>query len=694
MNRIPWVICLLGLPILIASWAAWDDSFDLRSLNALTPVINYLITIGDLYSKNSHTGVVAVVGLVTCGVISLLIGASREKILFYIACLFAVFAQACLLFSNVSLGITLYMVSAVVAFSSASKGEDILVGENSTWNRSDYVTVIWAMLIAVIFRGYAINVLPDYFEGELSPYSAAATSIPGWFIANRGMWGPWAPLGILYYIPIYISTSLFGTTFAALRLSSMLVGAFTIPILYLFLREFGGRALAQLGAFLLALNQLHIGWGRTDIHPHGVTLWPAILVALFTLRVLRGQGRFYLFFLALSMGLSWHQYPSGQSAVLIPILSLCLLWILRALPKSIRARHLLGVISGGALWYLGLPISYLLADGSWTFPNPFTLTTQRTSWGNTSFSDPLLDRAIHVLGDAWVHLIDVVEGVFYKVPYLFNQDFLTETPGLSVRTVPWLLAAFIIPGFFVLVRKIRSIEAVIIISWLLVALAPGVFSERAYPKRLSTFFPLIECVAAVALVNLQSNLPAIKRRIFGSLVFIMFAFLFFYTSSAWFSGRSWKYGVPPEVKAAREISNLLEPNTIVLGDVWKNYLEGKLTYLMIDALSDPAHRPNAWLTRWPVGSDGLHLGPVESLVSLQTPSWVYAWNRLSGQLTETINNRSWKHVIYLLQKREEESSEFDRKIVDILSTCLNPKAISLDSEGRQMGHLAIIKCDL
>jgi 4-amino-4-deoxy-L-arabinose transferase-like glycosyltransferase len=87
-------------------------------------------------------------------------------------------------------------------------------------------------------------------------------------------------LGILYYIPIWIMVKIHGVTLLALRLSSAFFGVLTVPLLYWMVRRFFGVAAASVAAWLFVFDQLHIGWSRTDIHPHGVTVWPALLVCL------------------------------------------------------------------------------------------------------------------------------------------------------------------------------------------------------------------------------------------------------------------------------------------------------------------------------------------------------------------------------------------------------------------------------
>jgi hypothetical protein len=70
----------------------------------------------------------------------------------------------------------------------ANRAED---GEESRPSVVEWAQISALIVMALILRVYALNTLTNYFEGELSPFSAAAAaSIPGMFEANKGISGP------------------------------------------------------------------------------------------------------------------------------------------------------------------------------------------------------------------------------------------------------------------------------------------------------------------------------------------------------------------------------------------------------------------------------------------------------------------------------------------------------------------------
>jgi hypothetical protein len=240
--------------------------------------------------------------------------------------------------------------------------------------------LVAVLAIATGLRLYALDRVVDSFDGELTGYYAAATRLAGIPLANEGVDGSWAPLGLTFYPPYVVAAHAVGTTVLALRLAAAWVGVLSIPLLYTFVRRLAGAPAALIAAALLALDPLSLGWSRSDAHPHGFTLWPVLLVCLATLAALRGGGRRAWFATALAMGLAWHQYPSGQVAVLIPPLAVVLL----AGAPGERRQRLRGALPflllGVVLWFGGLPLSGWLATGRIELRNPFTLTGSRAAW--------------------------------------------------------------------------------------------------------------------------------------------------------------------------------------------------------------------------------------------------------------------------------------------------------------------------
>jgi hypothetical protein len=600
----------------------------------------------------------------------------------------------------ITCGVFFYCL-ALILFIRATKREhldtyDFGRADSARYGGLDAILLLSACAVGLIFRTYALNVIADSFEGELSPYSAGASSLKGMLLANRGTNGPWSPLGILYYLPIFLTTKVFGTTLVALRLSSALVGVLTIPLVYLLAARLSGRIGAILASALFALNCLHIGWSRTDIHPHGVTTWPALLMCWFLIKAYDTKKLAWACGVALMMGLSWHQYPSGQSAVVAPIIAIILFWLTnrRTLPLT-RTQTTL-VATGLALWAIGLPFSYWLADGRWQFINPFTLTGPRALWGHEG--QPLSQFEIFtlVITNALKHLWDVIQGIFYRQPYIFHQEWLPYTDSVLGRTVAWLEVPFSVLGFLIIVRSIKSFESAVMLAWIIAAILPGILSEHAYPKRLSTLFPAIDIVAAIGMASLIhygiTESRSKWRGLIGATAFVsIFATYAAFTSWSWFSGRYWRYGLPAEIAFAERLKESITPGTIVIADLNRSYEAGKYLYLTLDHLADPRNRPNIWLPATTPVVPYLIKNPnlAQAHFSGTMP---YLWTKLREQVKETAAHTEWKRVLFVIQEGPEDRSENINNVQLASTRCTTPNISRITRERSALNTLVLIEC--
>lgn len=602
----------------------------------------------------------------------------------------------------VPLGALFYALAIAVFIAATKKTEsttyDFGKSDCAGFRLGDLVALTGVFVIGLIFRSYALNVIADHFEGELSPYSAGATSIKGMLMANRGANGPWSPLGILYYIPIYITTKAFGTTLIALRLSSTLVGVFTIPFVYLLAARLSGRLGAILASALFALNCLHIGWSRTDIHPHGVTAWPTLLMCWFLLKAYDTRKLGWACGVALMMGLSWHQYPSGQSAVSIPVIALGLYWLVNRFSLPVSKGQTALIASGILLWIVGLPFSYWLADGRWTVLNPFTLTGPRTLWGSEGPPQSHLETAILVISTALKQFGDVLQGIFYRQPYMFHQEWIPYADAVFGRTVAWLQVPFLVLGFLLIVRSLRRFESAVLIGWLIAAILPGILSEHAYPKRLSTLFPALDIIAAMGMaallrtLALQSGLRWRQALATTSIIVSLVAYCAF-MSYAWFSGRYWRYGVPAEAAFAARLSQSITPGTIVIGDLNRSYEAGKYLYLTLDHLVAPENRPNLWLPATTPMLPTLIADPIAAPQHIAS-TMPYTWTKLRDQVDETTGNKNWTKVLFVLQSGPEDRAENFTNVELATNRCTNPTISRLERERSALNTLILIECQV
>jgi hypothetical protein len=705
-----------------------DDASGQRSLSALTPLVSSASDAGLYVVQNMRQLLVWSV-LVTAGVLVLCMASGRNLsfALFLFGILLALLTQFILIdeTARIALGSSLGLAGSldistntaiavgivgyalafclvVVAWRSltAPRFEEFALHDSKRgW--PTFLTLVLIVAVGAVFRTYALNQHFNYFEGELSPYSAGATSLTGMFHANRGSNGPWAPLGLLYYIPIYITTSLFGVNLLALRESSALVGVLTIPLVFLLADKIAGRSAGLFAAALFSLNCLHIGWSRTDIHPHGVTTWPTLLMCFFLLKAAETKKLGWAFATACMMGLSWHQYPSGQSAVAIPLIATGFFFLFNKCAIPLRKSQLaVVVLLGVGLWFLGLPLSYYQADGHMKFLNPFTLTGPRALWGTDGgAASSTFQTAVFVAVKTSKHFWDFVQGVFFKVPYLFHQEWLPAIQPLASRSVPWFVVSLSVTTAAILFAQRKRFETAVLFGWFVAAVLPAILSEHAYPKRLSTVFPFFDTLAGVGCSFLLMYIDRVSFSLFRfatvALLLATLSAYSVYSAFFWFSGRFFGYGYQPELAMAKEIQREITPGTLMVSGLGGGYEVGKFLYLMLDHISAPENRPNLYLSVPNEMLSQLFSRPNISREFVAS-SLPYLWTKLNKQLDESLAVQQWDKVAFLVLENYHNNPVNAKEIQQISSICPNPAirriAPASNDRGWTMVSIALITC--
>lgn len=708
-------------------WADFDASRGETALHVFRPLIEVLNSLGAyFYSFNERWRVVVFASVVGVLCLLLFMQDSRNRRLLVLAVIAAVLGQFLLTYRTLldwlsqvvgiagpaggaesaasfrfSLwgGVIAYLGAAVL-FLRATRGSHEDIGydrgrkEAGEFSIRDMLIVLAILGVALLFRVYALNTLFSVFEGELSHFAAAGSSIKGMFVANKGIGGPWSPLGILYYVPIYLTTKLVGTTLLSLRLSSVVIGIITIPCIYLLASRLAGRVAGHLAAALFALNTLFIGWGRSDVHPHGSTTWPTLLLCFALIKAFDTQKWSWFTAVVALMTLAWHQYPSGQSAVAIPLIAIGLYWLSNRRQLPFSAPVCAFISFGVILWYLGLPVSYMVADGNFEVRNPFNLTGPRASWSQDQVPNSVFAGALIVAQKALGHVGDVFQGLFYKQPYLCHQEWLPKLGNSYTRSVPWLEMPFVFLGFVMLWRSRMRFESLVMVAWIIAALAPGVLSERAYPKRLSTFYPAIDILCAMSVATLLLQLKEMRVWMKGVLIAGACLAAVCYgaiNSYYWFSGNGWKQGEPVEVSLAQKLAGKINKDTLVISHIQQGNDEGKYTYLLIDHLSAPLNRPNGWLTLTGEEFNRLLKRPLE-FQDFARRDIPYQWTKLRDQLQETVEYKGWKRVLFVIHPMQPNRTPNEQQIQSVMQRCRNPVSETFEAPPWVANSLLTIEC--
>jgi hypothetical protein len=531
------------------------------------------------------------------------------------------------------------------------------------WSMTESFQLLAILVGAAVFRFFALNRVVEYFEGELSPYMVGASDVPGMLYANAGNNGPWAPLGLLYYLPMYLTVAIAGTTVLAVRLAPAAIGVVTVAAAYLLARTVAGRGAGLLAAGLLTLDPLQIGWARSDVHPHGETAWPALLLGWATLQMLSKRSTGWCLAVAALMGLSWHQYPSGQVAVAVPLVAVAVhAAVDRRLLRDLGWR--VGLLVGGLLlWFGGFPLAQWLGLGKLQgFRDYVASLGTRVASAEPGGSALAPAELGHLVGNA----ADLVVGAVVELPRLFHQTFIPEITGLPLRSLPWFVAAFAVVGVAMLAARLPASHSVVLLALTATSAVPAVFSDVAYVKRAAVLYPVLEVIAAVAMVATARSVVRRFRRVGRPLVATTLAVglttWVAICAHLWFSGRHYRWGTPPEQAIAEAVTAELQPHTLVLAGFWDFYMDGKFTYLLLDELRRPEIQPVAWfLTRTdrPIWHR-LAERPTDVIAALEGRPWLELWSGLDRQLPALPAVIDWQRVVYLIQEDDDLAYQIER----------------------------------
>lgn len=675
----PWLLGVGGVVIVTALAtlvAVRDDSRGDRSLEALTPVMRIADEVG-WWLLRDPLGWITRVGIVAAS-LAVVFGAilwrrrradrMRSFPPVLLALGLALLGQIFLLHWWLTIGVVLYaeavMVIVAAHLMERRAGNAPIGGwatEPPTYQEA--ATLLGIGMVAVFFRYYALNRLLQFFEGELAPYMAGATSLDGMLLANIGWEGPWAPLGLLYYLPIWAMTLVDGSTVLAVRLGSAVIGVLTIVVVYLVVRDVLGRTAALWSTALLAFDTLQVSWGRSDMHPHASTAWPGILLYGATVRALGSGATGWYVVVTLLMGLSWHQYPSGQFVVIVPVIAFAVhAWQNRGFLRASWRKALL-IVTGAGLWILGYPLASFMAVGE---PKGILAYVSHLGPRLLGGSDeavyggiPVRDLIATVSRNSW----EITLGLFTEVPRIFHQTVVPNMNGLALRALPWVVVACAVVGLAFSVLRLRERWSAPLIALVVSGILPAVLSDEAWLKRASLLYVALIIVAAVPLSIITDGLCRMLGRkarwIGGGLLAVSLLLWSCVWAHLWFSGRYFDYGIPAETTIFEALDEHLEPDTLLIVSIWGDYIEGELVYLLHDSLAE--RQPMALFFTDPrlEGWRTLLASPLEALSKINNKLWYWTWLGLGEEIPRVVKHRDWSRVVYLIEHRPDVESDFE-----------------------------------
>jgi len=516
-------------------------------------------------------------------------------------------------------------------------------------NKRPHYPLLLTLLSGCYFRFRYLNQLNRSFDGEISPYMAGATNLKGIILANAGVNGPWAPLGYLYYIPIYFNNLFFGSSILSVRLASAQISILNIILVYLLAKKIHSNFAGLIASAFLALDPMQIFWGRSDIYCHGSTASISIVLALYLTKNLNNKtsNKFIILF---PMALSFHQYPSGQIAVFIPFVLLSLKKLLYKKEVKFLKEFSLYTI-GFILWIFGFFLKYRLAYGNWHYPNMINQFGQRTSWSQSEGFIKILSKIIN-------NLFEIITSFFYKMSEKTHQTiipiFETDYFNVNQQSVIFFSIPFITFAFFVFFKNPRKnfSKYGILFACCLCSIIPAIFSSHSYPKRYSNLFPFLYIMGSISISDFISYARQKSRILYTtslSLITITFALYFLINNHLFFSGKNFEYGTPIETKVSKFIEERIEDDMIILYRSINHFNYGKYTYLLTDAFNKNKDKVFIWDTGAvrKEKEEEHYIKYPKDVTDYISNSFLQQWTMLREKLPIVKVHKNWKKVFYI-----------------------------------------------
>lgn len=693
-------------------WATWDDQLSQTSLALLRPAIEWVIPKGLILELHATLILqwLKVVLQIALGLLVVSCLISRRRIscsahITLIAFICALHGQIDLVLTQTSIGLIFYGLAAFLLSTLHFIRRDRLeIPEPSSEpiRLPEALCFVALFIVGITLRFYALNRIFNYFEGEETPFAIAGTDLGSMSLADVGYDGPWSPFGYIYFFLVYISTKLFGTTLLSLRLGAAVPGMLMILLIYLFVRNTFSRTAAFAAAFMLTIDSKQVSWSRYEF-PHGATALTAILITWLTYHSFKSDRLTPRILLMLCMGLCFHQYPSGQTAFLIPWFYF-FYFIMFERGRNIRfyAARIPFLLCGSLLWYYGYSFAKYFAYGEWAPPAYLERFDSRVAWKSVN-GRPFIEQALFLFGQYVNNLVDYFASLTQQVRISPPpQDHIPGYGNLPIRTIFLATPPLALVTLGILIRDPGWNQGAIIFSWIIAALIPCVLSNEAAPRRAATSFPALMCAAGVGYALLRNYTRSILGslgRIFIPIVELCLVFALALTSiSQWFSGQWMKYGDPGENRIIRQIQHFAKPGSIIVLDLQDPYMIGRLTFLMLDFLNAKENRPVLWFelnTQSATQFNALINDP-QIVASLVGDSLLYRWSGLKYHALENSTRSSWDQLIYVTEHfpNSDQAEPARARLAQVRTNCADRKEVDYLNIPDFYHHFYITSCGI
>jgi 4-amino-4-deoxy-L-arabinose transferase-like glycosyltransferase len=354
-------------------------------------------------------------------------------------------------------------------------------------------------LIALLVRVIALGHVPHNFSGDEGAMGLQARAVLDGRLRDPFTSG-WLSHPTLWFYIQAASVRVFGDDIFGLRIISALLGAATIPALYLFARRPFGARVALAAAALLALYHVHIHFSRMGLNNVADPLF-ALLAYTSLLEGLRRRSPLLLGLSGVFLGLDQHLYFAARLAPFV-VLAVIAQRLAVERRRFLDTAHLLPLLVIG--FFIGLGPLIRLPLFHW--PDFTARLASEGIFESGWYHDRVAAGAspVHVLATQASRSVGAFGWVRDVTPH-YNQGMSLLDP---------VSACIFAAGVVFIVIRFRRPESVLVPAWLLVTvIASALVVSTPGSEHYVTATPAICLAIACGLDGIVRVLGRLDRRL-------------------------------------------------------------------------------------------------------------------------------------------------------------------------------------
>lgn len=347
----------------------------------------------------------------------------------------------------------------------AFRDAELTSGRARQWmsvHRVELMILAGTTLLAALLRFSDLGEYPRVIDGDEGLMGLFAQSTVSGVYANP--FALWENFGALYLQAINFIFRIFGISAFSLRFLPALSGTLAIPAIYLFARQVGGKRIAIIASFMLAISHTHIHFSRIASVGYIHSTWLVPLELFLLLRGLEKKKNWLAAAGGVLLAIHFSVYLTSQIIAGL-VLAFVIITFLLMRKWFLQVSRQMAAFFGGLLIMILPELFFILKN-----PNEFF---NRLSQDGT-FQSGWLQQTMAATGQsAFEVLAGRVAHAFLSLFYYPARDFY----GSNIPMLTLFTTVFFLVGLVLALRRLRSPGVLLLNGYFWApVLAIGIFS--------------------------------------------------------------------------------------------------------------------------------------------------------------------------------------------------------------------------